>query len=345
MKHKLLSFLTPFLTIGLSSCISSEVIDMPESPDSSSNEIVLRVSAPDATKTRSNHTGYKLRYVAKIFSSTSANQATGLTFIAKKEIIEGVVKDNEITFSVTPEYNYTILVFADYIPETNTLTDGTYGDYFYDTKGTTEEIKFKGTDQTKSNIDLNFFNNDNLDCFSAARTIYKKAERYDIDDLKLERAVAKIRFVDTSNNDLSNVSTTVSQIAYLQTFQQAADNGVDFKSTKITDIKLTPKSDNADRELFYYYTLAPKSQTSLQDLTFKVTSGDNSKEYKLEAGNVPARKNYITTIKSAFVPSSQGPNQQEGDTGTKEDDGLIHVFVPTPDGDITYEIDKTISNF
>lgn len=329
MKLTNLSLFLSIICFWLTSCVSSEIIDSPDSPETASDEIVLHLSSPDDVKTRaSNHDGYKLRYVAKLFSTKSAQ---GGDFILKqrKDITEGETDGNEITFKAE-EGKYYVMVFADYIPvESSKNVDNIYPDCFYDTSSTDIDIK------TKKNykIDETFFNSDNLDCFSAVKAnIDKTSARYDIENFVLDRAVAKVRFVDISDNPVENSIISFTQVPYFSEFHQTTQSSANLLSEKISNIEIDALN-NDEKEIFYYYTFSPDGNGyKLMDLVFDVKSGDKTTKIKIEDGTIGVRKNYITTVKGKFIPGNgSGDNSsQEGnkdtDTGEKKDDGLIHVW-------------------
>ena len=120
----------------LSACTSTEVIDNPFTPTEESRTITLTLSNPNEGNTRAgeNHDGHKLRYSAKLLKGILKSTTAGVDpeFVERKEIL---ATDNEgtITFSV-PEGEYTIILFADYIPEDQQPDDkGLYQDCYYNT--------------------------------------------------------------------------------------------------------------------------------------------------------------------------------------------------------------------
>lgn len=314
-------FYVSFLTVApfISGCVSSEILDTPASADQDSDLIIFSVSAPEAIKTRAEHRGYKLRYTAKLFHSSNKS-GTDLKFMDKKEILDGAENNNEIIFKSNPDYkHYQILVFADYIPESAALNEeGSYGEYFYKLSNQDENIELIIP------ISENFINNDNYDCFSHKEYVYKEDTEKVEKSFTLNRAVARVRFVDTSSINLNSTEnpTTVkiSRIAYTECYQQLADSRGNFRNQPV-NVTLSEFPNAEERELFYFYLFAGSQANISSDISFEVTTEgiEPTVSVKAESGTVPVRKNYITTVKGAFLPIPPTPNEPE-------QDGDIYIY-------------------
>lgn len=335
MKLTNLTILFSIFCLWLTSCVSREIIDGPEPTEASNDEIVLHLSAPESAKTRSDHNGYKLRYVVKLFSN---NVGSGLKFEQRKDIIEGETTKNEITFVAKPG-PYKVMVFADYIPEETKKNGEIYEDCFYDTSSEVyDNITLKGTDEEHTKIDEKFFNNDNLDCFSDVKEVTKKeGEQAKVETYNIPRAVSKVRFIDdTPDKSLDNVKINIYQIAYCSEFAMQTGTAAPSSDRKLTkqetfvSLEIIPRQED-DKELFCFYTFGPSSQENIDNkIKFDVILDENKSPFEYGESYIPIRKNYITTIKGKFIPSKEDSGEPipEPDTDDPNDD-LIHVWVST----------------
>lgn len=308
------------------SCVSTEIVEPKGSDSQKGDEITLRFSTPKKLATRADDS-HKLRYVAKLFKMKTS-QAYDPSSMQRQEIIEDVNKaDNVITFNVDPDQNYIIFLFADYIPAASQPSNNLYPDYYYNTQSQDELVTMlPNPDNTSSKISTKFFNNDYYDCFSWTDTIHKTTLKREL-DCCLNRAVAKIRFIDENakNENFSNI--TFSSFSYLTQFNQQSQIGLGYSNLTATDLReisLTEMSSPNDHELFFFYTLAANKNSSvksLKDVTFTTTNSDNNtKQTQIQAYTIPIAKNFITTVKGSFLPLN---NTQEPDPGNQNDNSII----------------------
>lgn len=294
---------------GLSSCVSTEIIE-PESDVKETDELILNLSAPADVSTRASE-GYKLRYIAKIFRGNSSN-----TFgepLQRKEIIDGEVADNKIVFKVDPNYNYTLMVFADYIPSTTQAnSQGLYADYFYNTSQYPKASMIRTTPGKDSEtVSADFFNNDNYDSFFGRHTLYKD-EKEVIVNMTLKRTTAKVIFRETSSNT-GEGQVKVTNLKYGNIFQwDVEDAGVNQYPSLNLSLGTSSTISDEDKDLFYFYTLADSNTTGLAlNFTFTITGGD---PLTYTIPNIPVTANHRTIVKGAFLPDPQSePDPLEGD--------------------------------
>ena len=263
--------------ILLGGCSSTEIIDSPQEPAKKGKTITLSLSAPENASTRAD-ADHQLRYVAKLVEGDLAGQD-----IEVKERKESIVSNNDdttITF-VVEQGDYTIILFADYVPSSTTK----------------DEI-----------------NNDNLDCFGKVIKVTKDEEEV-VENVTLFRLVSKIRFISTTqladNQEIDNIS--YSRISYHKTIniESASQNsgngaGIEGIDTQYIANKssnfLNPS--NSENELFFFYTFANKSgdKACLGQVDFSINFKDGTKrDRSIVTGVIPAKRNSITTVQSDFL--------------------------------------------
>lgn len=339
MKY-LSSFFAAASIICLNSCVSTEIVE----PETSSDRIILNLSAMDEVGTRAsaNHEGFKLRYTAILYRGSSANYIEESTR-KREEIVEGENELNEIIFDVEPNHTYTIFVYADYIPASSTKTGKEYADHFYDTHTYKDNVVMLTTPHPNgdySKVANDFFNNDNYDFFSSIVTI-EKGEPKEERELTLKRSVAKVRVVDISDYD-QTYDLSVPRFSHYANFSRTGENKSGAfnhtqHSSKISlEVGKSQQPDsNSEKELFFYYTFADEANNAATKttLTFNL-DGVQSYAKEFSVSDIPVRQNYITTIKGKFLPSSDELNPGD-DTGGSDDDliGPIYLYLSANDGD------------
>lgn len=289
--------------ILLGGCSSTEIIDSPQEPAKKGKTITLSLSAPENASTRAD-ADHQLRYVAKLVEGNLAGQS-----IEVKERKESIVSNNDdttITF-VVEEGDYTIILFADYVPSSSTKDDDNcYPDSYYDTH----------INDLPQKVSINKFelNNDNLDCFGTVIKVTKGEEEV-VENVSLFRLVSKIRFISTTqladNQEIDNIS--YSRISYHKTIniESASQNsgkgagieGIDTQYTATESSNFLNPS-NSGNELFFYYTFANKSgdKACLGQVDFSINFKDGTKrDRSIVTGVIPAKRNSITTVQSDFL--------------------------------------------
>ena len=322
--NKLFSILgtSLLLSFGFTSCISTETVESPAPQESDEITLLLNTEEVAGTKAGENHDGHFLRYVAKLFK-LSGNDITS-SMIPVRQELKASDGDNSITFKVDPNSTYKIIVFADYIPESSLPgDDGTYEDFYYDTHADNEYVSVK-TDE--SNL-ARLINNDNLDFFCTDAIKINKTEEKVEQNITLKRVTSKIRFVAKVGNDTEadpQATVTISkfdQKGKINTNMVSAPKNTNAASllSKQTYSLTNEKVAENELELFYFYTFAQISSQELSEFEFTVNLSDGTlKKVTIPTGKITYSRNYITTVKGAFIPSSNDDNPGTGDDGPGE---------------------------
>ena len=315
------------LIIGLgcllaTSCVSIDTIEPNDTTDSS-DRIVISLNTPEIAKTRADN-GYKLRYIAKIFSGSTSN--TWGNPLDRQEIIDGDEADNQIVFKVTPDYDYAIMVFADYIPENYKKgSNGQYQDYFYNTTRSKQVVLRTTPGSDDTSVSADFFNNDNYDCFYEMVTFHKSALEKVI-DLTLTRATGKVIFrekTDKKGECAINVNKVNPRMNFY--FDNKLSSDPTGGNTKAGNIPLNnqPEITDYNKDLFYFYTLADSLTSPQYVLTTFTVNPDNADASPITINNIPVKRNYRTIVKGEFLSDSHG-NTGSGD-GNKEGDIILNL--------------------
>lgn len=307
-----LSFL--FLAgIFLNGCTQTEV-EQGLTEKERGKEITLSLSSPSEAATRAD-ANHKLRYIAKLFKG-GYNDVNGVKFLERKEAIATDGKST-IVFSV-PEGDYSVLIFADYIPSsTNANSQGFYEDKYYDTSSETETIRMRAftTGQSDELLHFHCINNDNYDAFSGYTGIISKGPQKEERNITLTRCVSKVRFISSTNPTSTVNQIKFSKFSYCDVYMQYAGTALierEYDHMKLSNYSLSGMSNSSNNELFYFYTFASKSESTLKEFSFIVSFNGTNNTYPVELGfdKVFCRQNYITTVNGAFLASE---STDEGD--------------------------------
>ena len=311
MKNFKLSISAAFciLSAFLTGCAETEVVGINETENETGQEIILNISAPDALKTRAG-SDHKLRFTAKLFKDRY-NSSQGNQFLEKKQ---GVATDGECTivFSV-PQGDYSVLLFADYIPNTTEAdSKGFYEDAYYDTSSNDEIIQmiaFTTNSSDHTLLQKHCINNDNYDCFSAYTGIINKTDMKYEKDFVLERAVAKVRFVSTTPLPAEVGEINFSKFYCFDIFKQFYETVTCEKQDnymRLGSHVLQGMSNKEENEIFYFYTLAAKNKENLGNIEFKInfTDGTDPRTISIDQA-ISVTKNRITTVRGAFLQDEQ----------------------------------------
>lgn len=318
-----MSIFVTMTLLALSSCVNSELIEPEIIGEQENNQLVINISAPVETKTRA-HDGYYLRYVAKLFPLYNGSSLDSKN-MRRKEILEDGFEENKIVFdSVDPNVKYRIMVFADYIPSNTLNSKNGYNDYHYNTSSSNETVYMITNPESPSSNTLSpeFFNNDNYDCFSMSDTIHKTSKRREVNYV-LKRAVAKVKWIDTSSAPGSLDYVSFSAFRIFNSFNQTT-------STRLSSLTLPnftihsyelPKNDA--EAVFYFYTFASPNSEKI-NVGFSTKADEIETPWVIKQTEIPVRQNYITNVKGVLLPqSTTGDDPGNGDTVTSEDDMLI----------------------
>ena len=341
INHFFKSFLATSLFLPMiSGCSSTEIIDSKQEGIILGDEIILNLSSPESLSTRVDD-GHKLRYIAVIYEGTLGGST--FTFIDRKEITDGENDRNTIIFRVLPNYDYKIILFADYIPSNYEKDEnGYFKDYYYDTsmpvppgdsqggQGIITMRSFIDSDGS-SILSQHCINNDNYDCFSLAMDYIHKTEEVVEEDVILKRAVAKVRFVSTTGLAEDFKRITFSSFDFYNQFNimgnDASRTWTTFKKDWLSDKSFSEMTNPGENEIFYFYTLAPTQATienRLKKLEFSVeTENESLKEINVSIEDflLPVQRNSITTVKGAFLPGIQVEDPENDGKG----DIILHI--------------------
>lgn len=298
----------------LSGCSDTEVIRNLSIEEKESDLLVFNVCAPESFCTRAS-SDHVLRFTAKLFEGKYRNNTGGVKYLATKQATATADGKSTIVFQV-PEGEYQILLFADYIPiNSEPDENGIYPDAYYNTTSKTESIEMIAFTRRDDPFDNTNINNENYDCFYAETELIKKtADKYE-KDFTLKRAVAKVRVISNTTNTTSDIqSISFSKFSYGSNFSidgQSVlyNNFPDYLSSRT----YTEMTDPSQNEIFYFYSLAPISESNnkLTQITFTVNFKDGTKRtIDIPSGIVTIKQNYITTIRGNFLAD---PEPELGD--------------------------------
>lgn len=295
------------ILFSLASCTSTEIVE-PYTPNRG-DLVSLTVAAPEAynfgSPTRADD-DHKLRLIAYLYSTDNPTVS-----IQNKEKI---ADDGEtvIEFTIEEPGDYFVTVFADYIDKNSEPTDGHYPDKYYNTTEPGKVTTVTGVPN------INFFNNDNRDCF-AGKIGFTKGLNVVSEELKLKRPVCKVQ-VAAPTNDVANLvkSLRITECSHLDSYSFALDNSTttgslttnsDNSPATATNLVLANENQNIDSptadNLFFFYTFGgaatDDNRPALGDITFKLTPEDDTllenDTRTIAAGLIKPAPNYKVTIK------------------------------------------------
>lgn len=299
--------------ISLSSCISTEEVKSSQKQEPS-KAVVLNLNAPKEASTRADDS-HLLRYTAKLFIGSPSNidQST----MQRKELVEGfkgeLGNENQIVFYLDPNTQYTIYIFADYVPKDKVNLAGGASDYYYNTTLANDQYRmYTNAGKNYTEIGEDFFNNDHYDCFIAMVSDAKNEGKNE-HNVTLKRAVSKVRFVDTSKNTgVYNITGSSLKQCYIITAAQGTIGAMGDETYRFSGLSIADKKDltssEEEKELFYYYTFANSGiNSTTNNIVFNIKGEDNSFDKTYEIKNIQARQNYVTTVKGLFLSDKDTP--------------------------------------
>ena len=329
MKNLSTGLLALSALLALNSCVSTTTLE-PEPAEKGKTSLVFNLLPDEEAATRAdNHDGYKLRYIATLYSGRATNITQSVT-PQRKEIIDGEISSlgnkNQLIFDVDRDNYYTLIVFADYIPSDYKYNEekGGYDDYFFNTTDFGREViqmlsypgdKNSLKDNKIIELSPDFFNNDNYDCFGGvAVTPYPKTEEKIELNLQLYRMVAKVRFEDITEMS-GKLDVVINGLTYYSRFslRENADDASAYADVSIntTNVKLSTNKDfkgEEKQEIFYFYTFASsdKSQTPKINFTLTDSKGENK---DIDVKVIPVKRNQITTVRGYLFPGYIPPEE------------------------------------
>ena len=309
MKMRLLCALLPaLLAMG---CTSTDVVS-PSDLEKKSDVITLTVSAPEAYAipyTRAAHEGHQLRYVAKLYKGKTTGGINVDNFVARKEMLASA--GSLIQFEAPEKGDYTVAIFADYIPSDAEKNDnGSYGNKYYDIDGNNDYIDI--LEHGDNTLPPYSVNNDNYDCFVKVLRITKGDDAYE-ENVVLRRAVAKVIVQANDGGRPDGVTKiTLTKLSFMT--QYSLDNGIAVANADKTNISVDLTFDNSGTELFYFYTLPAKKGSSyvqgLNEITFRIGAKDDSYVYNgcsISPSLFYPEANYIYRVKGDFLKPANAP--------------------------------------
>lgn len=329
LRFRLSYLVISLLTFSFISCVSSETIE-PESPVEKSDEIVLSLSSPAELKSRGEHDGFYLRYVAKLFEVNNGTTPDYST-LQRAELIEGK-ENNKITFKVNKneQQKYGIMVFADYIKDDTPDNNNEYKDYYYDTHNSVKNVNsdFKDiivmytTPMSSSNtLAAEFFNNDNYDCFSFYSINTKEAGKKLEIKCELTRAVAKVKLIDNSDDPGTLSNLKIDNLKFFNSYNQRVAtkvNNTSFtnKSFDVSELLSLKEEENEGKTIFFFYTFSSEYGTA-EYINLGFTTEIKEKPISLSIPVIENRirvvQNYITKVRGTLLPQLSVSNDDKGD--------------------------------
>lgn len=315
--------LTGLLLFGMAGCVSTDIIE-PSKNKEKEGELILNLSTPDDILTRADN-NYKLRFVAKIFEGSSTIGYGEM--LQRQEISQGDKSENgvenQMIFKVEPNNDYTLMVFADYIPiESKASSEGFYPDYHYNTNidYQTRTVMMYTTPKSKMDVvSADFFNNDNYDCFFEMET-FEKTELEKIIDMTLKRITSKVIFRDNSDKtDYTNVEikniTLGNQFAFLNNQATFYD---EFNINNAS-LGILPQDKAEDsKDILYFYTLSnftTNDRNQKASIEFILTNSANATS-TFTVSDIPVKRNYKTIVNGNYLSAFEAdPLPDTGNTG------------------------------
>lgn len=297
-----------YMTVIISGCTSTELVDAPQSSGTKGQTITLNISCPEAAQTRADN-DHVLRYSALLYEGEQIGKSS---YRERKEILESNNStENKIVFEVE-ENIYSIVIIGDYLPnETiSTTSEGHYTDKYYDTMYDYERLSMRSIKDFPNNesIDFNCINNENYDCFAKIITVNKGPEEVK-EDVTLERIVSRISFINTTTTDLEINDISVKNIDFFNyynfsgSYPSVMSSHAGSTNSPLIVPNIKPISTNVGEELFYFYTLADNSDHGgLYQLEFEINFKDGSSyTTSISSSKIKPYANYKILVKGPFL--------------------------------------------
>lgn len=302
------------------SCTSTDIVSEPDTDLSGEGTdcIVINVGASDifglsggGTRADSDHA---LRYVAKLYSENSSGNV-GVSencFVAAVEQLSSDGSTIVFTGAQTGK-KYMVTIFADYIDAgARRDNNGHYPDKYYTTTSHADEITYRET--------VDFFNNDNRDCFALKSEVFTKDALVYEESLTLKRVVSKVRVVSKDDNMASLKDITITDYCYAPTYSFEQRGTASYRAK--SEAQTVVPSDPSLNELFYFYVfgLSPNfndPRLGLLPVTFTLNSNDNytftNPTVTIGENSNPVvrpQANNIYTIRGSFLSTSLAPSDE-----------------------------------
>lgn len=284
MKKSLLS-LVMALGIGLfASCSQEEIISGNEN---SVETVSVSAQLPgDAVQTRAipgAAEGHQLRCILEVWNTTENTQIERIEKLGS-EAANGKL---QFTFNVPSATDYECLLWADFIANDATATDGKYADKYYTTTSL-KAIDFKVTDAT-------LFNNESADAFCG---VVAKNGTVNNLSVTLKRPFTKVTLKDNSDY-LEGVTSLAPTFETPSKFDVSTGKTAEYKKVEATEI--TP--DKTNKTLFSTFIFASADKTTLDKdvkIVFTKTGGE-TEEKTIKANQISLDQNVKNDVTADYA--------------------------------------------
>lgn len=296
--------------VGLITSCSQDEAAGPK--NEASNRVRIGASIDQAVQTRAASVtipeNHKLRYVLEVWSTGNVP-----TLICKYEKIAKDATAVEFTFDLTEAKDYKALLWADFVPGSETGTPVTtpnaythYADHYYVTNSADG---LKAVTLAKKGADY-VINDDARDAFFACLPFEKGTGAF-ADNVELKRPFGQINVIEKNTALRDNVASMTLTYKVPQTF--SVETGATTGTVDVNPTVNTLPTADGDRKanLFYDFIFAPATgQTTLGEIKLTFTDNDqatNLNDFTIPA-NMPVKRNKRTNISGSILHTSTVPS-------------------------------------
>lgn len=296
--------------VGLITSCSQDEAAGPK--NEASNRVRIGASIDQAVQTRAASVtipeNHKLRYVLEVWSTGNVP-----TLICKYEKIAKDATAVEFTFDLTEAKDYKALLWADFVPDSETGTPVTtpnaythYADHYYVTNSADG---LKAVTLAKKGADY-VINDDARDAFFACLPFEKGTGAF-ADNVELKRPFGQINVIEKNTALRDNVASMTLTYKVPQTF--SVETGATTGTVDVNPTVNTLPTADGDRKanLFYDFIFAPATgQTTLGEIKLTFTDNDqatNLNDFTIPA-NMPVKRNKRTNISGSILHTSTVPS-------------------------------------
>lgn len=296
--------------VGLITSCSQDEAAGPK--NEASNRVRIGASIDQAVQTRAASVtipeNHKLRYVLEVWSTGNVP-----TLICKYEKIAKDATAVEFTFDLTEAKDYKALLWADFVPGSETGTPVTtpnaythYADHYYVTNSADG---LKAVTLAKKGADY-VINDDARDAFFACLPFEKGTGAF-ADNVELKRPFGQINVIEKNTALRDNVASMTLTYKVPQTF--SVETGATTGTVDVNPTVNTLPTADGDRKanLFYDFIFAPATgQTTLGEIKLTFTDNDqatNLNDFTIPA-NMPVKRNKRTNISGSILHTSTEPS-------------------------------------
>lgn len=296
--------------VGLITSCSQDEAAGPQ--NEANNRVRIGASIDQAVQTRAASVtipeNHKLRYVLEVWSTGNVP-----TLICKYEKIAKDATAVEFTFDLTEAKDYKALLWADFVPGSETGTPVTtpnaythYADYYYVTNSVNG---LKGVTLVKKGTNY-VINDDARDAFFSCLPIKKETGAF-AKSVELKRPFGQINVIEKNTALRDNVASMTLTYKVPQTF--SVETGATTGTVEVNPTVNTLPTADGDRKanLFYDYIFTPaEGQTTLGEIKLTFTDNDqatNLNDFTIPA-NMPVKRNKRTNISGSILHTSTVPS-------------------------------------